>query len=62
MSVNQNLILTIKGNKDQLDCKNKYHIEEDSIIELRGEFRSAGKTKSLISFGLKCFRENGTGI
>ena len=62
MSVNQNLILTIKGNKNQLDCKNKYHIEEDSIIELRGEFRSAGKTKSLISFGLKCFRENGTGI
>ena len=62
MSVNQNLILTIKGNKNQLDCKSKYHIEEDSIIELRGEFRSAGKTKSLIYFGLKCFRENGTGI
>ena len=62
MSVNQNLIISIKGCKDQLDCKNKYQIDEDSIIELKGEFRSAGKIKSLIYFGLKCFKENGQGI
>ena len=55
MSVNQNLTISIKGCKDQLDCKNKYQIDEDSIIELKGEFRSAGKIKSKISFGLKCF-------
>ena len=62
MSVNQNLTISIKGCKDQLDCKNKYQIDEDSIIELKGEFRSAGKIKSRIYFGLKCFRENGQGI
>ena len=62
MSVNQNFIISIKGCKDQLDCKNKYQIDEDSIIELKGEFRSAGKIKSLIYFGLKCFKENGQGI
>ena len=62
MSVTQNFIISIKGNKDQLDCKNKYQLDEDSIIELKGEFRSAGKIKSLIYFGLKCFRENGQGI
>ena len=62
MSVNHNLTISIKGCKDQLDCKNKYQIDEDSIIELKGEFRSAGKIKSLIYFGLKCFRENGQGI
>ena len=62
MSLNQNFIISIKGNKDQLDCKNKYQLDEDSIIELKGEFRSAGKIKSLIYFGLKCFRENGQGI
>ena len=62
MSVNQNFIISIKGCKDQLDCKNKYQIDEDSIIELKGEFRSAGKIKSRIYFGLKCFRENGQGI
>ena len=61
MSVNKNLILSIKGYKD-LDCKSKYQIDEDEIIELKGEFRSAGKIKSLIYFGLKCFRENGQGI
>ena len=62
MSVTQNFIISIKGNKDMLDCKNKYQLDEDSIIELKGEFRSAGKIKSLIYFGLKCFRENGQGI
>ena len=62
MSINQNLVLSIKGCKDQLDCKNKFQIHEDSVIELRGEFRSAGKIKSIIYFGLKCFKEDGTEI
>ena len=62
MSVNQNLVITIKGCKDQLDSKNRFQIQEDSVLELKGEFRSAGKIKSLIYFGLKCFRENGQGI
>ena len=49
MSINQNLV-------------NKFQIHEDSVIELRGEFRSAGKIKSIIYFGLKCFKEDGTEI
>ena len=62
MSINQNLIISIKGQKNQLDCKNKFQIHEDSVIELKGEFRSAGKIKSIIYFGLKCFKEDGTEI
>ena len=62
MSISQNFIITVKGHKDQLDCKNKYPIFEDSVAELKGEFRSAGKIKSKIYFGLKCFKEDGTGI
>ena len=62
MSVNQNLVLTIKGCKNQLDSKNRFQIQEDSVLELKGEFRSAGKVKSIIYFGLKCFREDGRGI
>jgi len=62
MSINKNLVISIKGCKDQLDCKNKFQIHEDSVIELKGEFRSAGKTKSKIYFGLKCFKEDGTEI
>ena len=59
MSVNHNLTISIKGCKNQLDCKNKYQIDEDSIIELKGEFTSSGKIQSRIFFGLKCFKENG---
>ena len=62
MSINQNFVISVKGQKNQLDCKNKFPIFEDSIIELKGEFRSAGKIKSKIYFGLKCFKEDGTGI
>lgn len=62
MSINQNFIISIKGQKDQLDCKNKFQIHKDSIIELKGEFRSAGKIKSKIYFGIKCFKEDGTEI
>mgnify|MGYP007056262752 CR=1 FL=1 len=62
MSISQNVIITVKGQKDQLDCKNKYPIFEDSLAELKGEFRSAGKIKSKIYFGLKCFKEDETGI
>ena len=62
MSINKNLVISIKGCKDQLDCKNKFQIHEDSVIELKGEFRSAGQIKSRIYFGLKCFKEDGTEI
>lgn len=62
MSVNKNLVISVKGYKNQLDSKNKYQINEDTIIELKGDFRSAGKIKSIIYFGLKCFKENGTEI
>ena len=62
MSVNQNFVMSIKGCKNQLDAKNKYYIFEDSVVELKGEFRSAGKTKSIIYFGLKCYKEDGTEI
>ena len=54
-------LLTIKGNK-QLNPQNKYAINEDNIIELKGEFHSEGKEKSRIYFGLRCFRENGEEI
>ena len=62
MSISSNNVITIKGCKDQLDSKNKFLINEDTIIHLKGEFRSAGKTKSIVYFGLKCFREDGTEI
>ena len=62
MSIDHGLVICVKGCKDQLDSKKKYEINEDTLIELKGEFRSAGKIKSIIYFGLKCFREDGTGI
>ena len=62
MSVNSEFIYTVKGYKDPLDCTEKYKINKDSIIELKGEFRSAGKIKSILYFGLRCFKENGSEI
>ena len=54
-------IMSIKGNK-QIFSKNKYPVNEDTVLELKGEFRSSGKTKSKIYFGLRCFKENGEEI
>ena len=62
MSVKSDFIYTIKGQKDPLNCTEKYKINKDSIIELKGEFRSAGKIKSKLHFGLRYFRENGSEI
>lgn len=62
MCITSNNIITVKGCKNQLDSKNKFLINEDTIIELKGEFRSAGKNKSIVYFGLKCFREDGIEI
>lgn len=62
MSVSDIHIISIKGCKDQLDSKNKYPVKEDTIIELKGKFRSTGSIQSIIYFGLKCYKENGEGI
>ena len=61
MSINFDKIMTIKGNKD-LNFKNRYDVDEDTTIELKGEFRTSGKQKSIIYFGLHCFKEDGTEI
>ena len=45
-----------------VNFRNKYNIDEDTNIELRGEFRSIGKEKSIIYFGLHCFQEDDTEI
>ena len=37
MSISSNNVITVKGQKDQLNSKNKYSINEDTIIELKGE-------------------------
>ena len=50
-------IMSIKGYK-QIFSKTKYPINEDTVLELKGEFRSSGKTQSKIYFGLRCFKEN----
>ena len=62
MSVSKEEIIVVKGCKDQLDSKQKYEVNENTLIELKGYFRSSGKIKSKIYFGLKCFKENGEGI
>ena len=61
MSVKIDEIMTVIGNK-QLDFKQKFPIYENSTVELSGEFRSIGKTNSIIYFGLHCLRENGKDI
>ena len=54
-------IMSIKGYK-QIFSKTKYPVNEDTVLELKGEFRSSGKTQSKIYFGLRCFKENGEEI
>ena len=62
MSVSSEEIIVVKSCKNQLDSKQKYEVNENTIIELKGYFRSSGKIKSIIYFGLKCFKENGESI
>lgn len=62
MSIAIDKIITITGYKPILNFKNKYDVDEDTAIELKGEFRSSGKQKSKMYFGLHCFKEDGTDI
>ena len=61
MSVFKNEIITVKG-YNRLENKIMYPIYEDTIVELKGEFRSEGNLKSRIYFGLHCFREDDSEI
>ena len=61
MSIESINILSIKGYK-QIFSKNRYPVNDETIMELKGEFRSSGKVKSRIYFGLRCFKENGEEI
>ena len=61
MSVFKNEIITVKG-YNRLENKIMYPIYEDTIVELKGEFRSEGNIKSIIYFGLHCFREDDSEI
>ena len=61
MSIESTNILSVKGDKYIRD-QNRYPVNKDTIIELKGEFRSTGKIKSKIYFGLICFKENGEEI
>ena len=45
-----------------LNFKNVYDVDEDTTLELKGEFRSIGKEKSRIYFGLHCLKEDGKDI
>ena len=61
MSMSLISVMNIEGNKD-LHSSIKYPVTNDTIIELKGEFRSSGNKKARLYFGLQCFRENGTEI
>lgn len=61
MSIETFNVMNIRGDKD-ISCSIKYPISPDSFLELKGEFRSSGKIKSHLWFGLNCFRENGKEI
>ena len=56
-------LITIKGNK-MIDFQQKFPIYESTNVELKGKFRSLGedKDKSIIYFGLHCFREDDSEI
>ena len=53
MSIESINILSIKGDK-HIKSKNRYQVNEETVMELKGEFRSSGKIKSIIYFGLEC--------
>ena len=45
-----------------LNFRNVYYIDEDTTLELKGKFRSIGKEKSIIYFGLHCLKEDSNDI
>ncbi len=45
-----------------VDFNRKYEVDENTKIDLKGEFRSIGTEKSKIYFGLHCYKEDGTEI
>ena len=61
MSIAINEIITVTGNK-RLDFQPKYPIDENTTVELSGQFRSTGTESSMIYFGLHSFGENGEEI
>ena len=61
MSIDINEIITVTGHK-QLDFQPKYPIDENTTVELSGQFRSTGTESSMIYFGLHSFGENGKEI
>jgi len=61
MSIAINEIITVTGYK-QLDFQPKYPIDENTTVELSGQFRSTGTESSIIYFGLHSFEENGKEI
>ena len=54
-------VISIEGHKG-ISCSQKYPVSNETTIELKGEFRSSGKIKSIIYFGLDCFDEKGERI
>ena len=61
MSVTTYEIIKVTGNK-MINFQQKFPVYENTIVELKGEFHSVGKTNSIIYFGLHCFREDGKDI
>ena len=61
MSIAINEIITVTGHKN-LDFQPKYPIDENTTVELSGQFRSTGTESSIIYFGLHSFGENGEEI
>ena len=45
-----------------VNFRNIQDVDEDTTLELKDEFRSIGKEKSIIYFGLHCFKEDGNVI
>ena len=61
MSIKYNSLIEVKGFK-AIESEKQYTITDDTLIELKGEFRSCGDVKSRIYFGLISLRENGEEI
>ena len=40
--------------KNIVNFLNRYEVNENTILTLKGEFRSTGKIKSILYFGLHC--------
>ena len=60
MSITIDELITIKEKKKQIDFQQKFQIYENTIVELKGKFRS--ENNSIIYFGLHCFDEKGKEI